>query len=503
MNKKAHRKRLLNLLIPLLVFVLYGCTDLFVDNLNEPDMKDFNLETDGLYSFSGTAFRTLHNAMQEYDSPAPSMSTMADQATCSWGYAAVLDLSREPRRGFINSQSYAYYFLVQVFWERCYSSISTVNDVLQIINNEKNTGMDKNLLRAWCYFISGVAHGYLGLTFDQGDVVLQDIDSETLELVPWEDMIDVSLDLLDQAIAIAEAESFTVPEEWMGGEPYTSSEFSALANSYAARILAYSSRNKTDNEQIGWNRVLQYSERGIQKNLQPEMGDRYGFYDMYLVYAIYPGWGRIDHRIINLMDPDYPSRWPSDGVSWTTPDGQDPGPAQSKDARLESDFEYLEENIFPPDRGYYLFSHYRHKRYDSFLSNVWYGDIPHPSFLVWENELLKAEAMVRTGNVSGALAVLNHPEGARRKRGKLPVVTTTEPSELLWTIFYERDIELINTGMGIAYFDMRRRDQLQQGTILHFPVPAKELKLMNLEVYTIAGMPDGKNISTGGWTGLD
>ncbi|NQU88555.1 MAG: hypothetical protein HQ541_22640 [Mariniphaga sp.] len=163
----------------------------------------------------------------------------------------------------------------------------------------------------------------------------------------------------------------------------------------------------------------------------------------------------------------------------------------------------MQDNDFPPSRGYYQFSHYRYKRYDDLKARIWYGDIPKPSFLVWENEMLKAEALVRTGNVAGAVLILNDPNGARKLRGQLPDVTTTNATDVLWAIFYEKDIELIVSGMGIGYFDMRRRDQLQRGTILHFPVPAKELDLMNLENYTIAGTPDGENISQGSWTGLD
>jgi len=65
------------------------------------------------------------------------------------------------------------------------------------------------------------------------------------------------------------------------------------------------------------------------------------------------------------------------------------------------------------------------------------------------------------------------------------------------------DVECILTGMGVGYFDMRRRDMLQRGTILHFPVPATELEAVNVPVYTIGGDPDGENVSMGSWTGLD
>jgi len=339
-------------------------------------------------------------------------------------------------------------------------------------------------------------------------------------------IIDIALEFLDESIQIANSSTFDIPAEWMGGERYTSSELAELANTFAARILVYSSRNKSQNENIDWSRVLDYAKNGIQKPLKPTLGDDYDFYDMFTMYSRYPGWGRIDHRIINLMDPDYPSYWPQiwdrhkwpSQIIWVTQDGKDPGPAESIDARLESDFEYLQDNNYPPDRGLYHFSHYRLKRYDEVFSEVWYGSKPKPTMLVWENKLLIAEANLRLGNTAEALSILNDPTGARKERGKLPDITTADPELLLWHIYYERDIELINTGMGIGYFDMRRRDNLQRGTILHFPVPATELQIMNLEVYTIGipwyiaegkhnslndGVPDGENVSEGSWTGLD
>ena len=61
----------------------------------------------------------------------------------------------------------------------------------------------------------------------------------------------------------------------------------------------------------------------------------------------------------------------------------------------------------------------------------------------------------------------------------------------------------MDSGMGIGYFDMRRRDRLQSGTIMHFPVPATELEIIQVPVYTIGGTPDGENVSMGSWTGYD
>ena len=137
------------------------------------------------------------------------------------------------------------------------------------------------------------------------------------------------------------------------------------------------------------------------------------------------------------------------------------------------------------------------------IADVWYGNKNSPSFLVWENEMLKAEALVRTGNVAGAVAILNDANGARKVRGLLPDVTATDAATVLLRIYDEKDVELITTGMGIGYFDMRRNDRLQSGTLLHFPVPATELEIIQEPHYSIGGAPDGENISMGSWTGYD
>jgi hypothetical protein len=74
-------------------------------------------------------------------------------------------------------------------------------------------------------------------------------------------------------------------------------------------------------------------------------------------------------------------------------------------------------------------------------------------------------------------------------------------------IFYERDVELFDTGAGQGWFDRRRIDptvtynglaigniwgfrggsNLQKGTPRHLPLPAKELETLGMPVYTYGG----------------
>ncbi|MCD6200502.1 MAG: RagB/SusD family nutrient uptake outer membrane protein [Bacteroidales bacterium] len=482
--------------------VTYSCADLNVENLNDPDTDDVLATPTDLIKLAGGAYRIWSQGINEYDGPGLAMATMADQLTCSWGNAAMKDLSSEPRQGFNNDITYSYAPVNRVFWNNMYSALSQVNDVLKKIDGDGTkvveNGQDMTMmLQSWCYFIQGLTHGYLGLVFDQANIIDWDTDLATLEFQPYSDVVAAGVAFLDKALTtIDAAPDFTLPNGFISGYNLTKAELRQLVSSFEARILVSAPRNATENDAVDWSKVLSLAQNGIDWDFEPYMDD-ISWYDLIKTYGVYPGWARIDHRIINLMDHDYPSRWPDDNV-W--PNG-DPGEANSDDARLTSDFEFLSSQDFKPDRGYYHFSHYRYQRYDYYLSE-WTTTVPY--FLAWENDLMIAEALVRANNdVAGATAILNDPNGARKARGGLADVAPSSVDEALDLIFYERDVELILTTSGDGFFDMRRRDMLQRGTILHFPVPAAELEILGLDNYTIAGPPDGENISNGHWVGYD
>lgn len=491
----------------LFVFWTCGCTELEVFNENAPDASRVYKDQGMMMSLAGDAFRIWHNCMQEYSSLAGPMAVMADHHTCGWG--KWYEFSLEPRElvgEFDNSLDFPYYYMISGQWEGSYRAISNANIILRELNNEDSelnfSPGQRALLESLSWFVSGISHGYLGLVFDQALLVRYYDSPEDFRLEQWDKIIDESLKMLDRSIEIASDNYFELPPEWFGGQLMTNIELSQLANAYSARILAYSSRTSSHNATTDWNRVLDYARKGIDRDFAPELGDNYGFRDYYWLYGIYPGWGRVDMRVVNLMDHDYPSHWPLDNSSWNTPDGMDPGPADPDDARLLTDFEYLQNNAFPPSRGYYHFSHYRFKRYDYVIEEVWYGSMTKPSFLAWEVKLLEAEALYRTGNIAGAVAILNDPSGPRKVRGQLP---DADPGtdDILRLILDEKEIECYTTGAGVPYFDMRRTDRLQPGTWLHFPVPAGELEILSLPHYTIHTLADGIEGSAGGWRGYD
>ena len=123
---------------------------------------------------------------------------------------------------------------------------------------------------------------------------------------------------------------------------------------------------------------------------------------------------------------------------------------------------------------------------------------PVPVFYKAENDLLKAEALLHQPNLAGAAAIIN--AGTRVTRGGLaPVAANAAAVEA--AIFYERNVELYCSGMGVEFFTMRKADKLQPGTPLHLPIPGQQLEVNIMDYYTFGGDEGeaGKDYSNGGW----
>jgi hypothetical protein len=62
-------------------------------------------------------------------------------------------------------------------------------------------------------------------------------------------------------------------------------------------------------------------------------------------------------------------------------------------------------------------------------------------------------------------------------------------------------VEFAYTGMGIAFFEMRKENLLQKGTLLHFPIPGKALQSIPATNYTFGGTQGvaGEDYSNVGW----
>ncbi len=485
----------------LLIVFAVSCKSLNV-NPHIPDSDDVLATPEQKLDAATTLYRDWFNASHALKGPALGTATAADQLTSIHGDAAAVDLAREPREAFRNFSDYSFIYVTSDFWGTTYQVVLLANDLLRSMEEEKTIlyeGKDiKPMLTAWSYFIRGIGYGYLGLLFDQAPLVDVHTPLPYNEYDDYHKVILFSLASLDSAIAISNKHAFILPDDFIPGMTVTSDNLSSIASSYAARILVSAPRNGMENEQSDWQRIYDYASGGITADLAP-VTDNDTWKDEYRKYAASTFWGRVDLRIINMMDNHFPARWPADNNSWDTPDGQAPDSSllQSDDARAHSYFAWdPPKTIQPP---FYLNSFFRNKLYDDWITDLT-GSVP--EFTATENELIMAEALVHLNRTAEAITLIN--DGTRTSRGHLPPLDVlTPPADVLRAIFYERDIELMITGAGIAFFDMRRRDMLQKGTPLHFPVPATDLDILGRPLYTFGGADhaDGINTSNGGWGG--
>jgi starch-binding outer membrane protein, SusD/RagB family len=476
------------------VFAITACEDLVVENLNDPDFDTAFSNPGDIKGVASGLINRWFMIDQEYNGPGLALFTAADAGTCSWGNVGMQNFGNEPRLEFDNKPSYSNAVITENYYNTLYSILSQSNDVLaQTINNGVTMEDGSTpLVNAVAYFTQGLSLGYMGLLYDKAFVVTHETDlSQEIEPSPYSALIASAVASLEKCIEISKANSFTVPAEWLPGEPWSSAEFAELASSFAARFLVFSARNKTEDNATDWNRVYNFSKNGIQKDFAP-LADDIKWYSLYQTYSIYPGWAQIDMYVINLMDPTMPARFPSTGLFSDLPNN---GKATSADARLELDYEYLSSCPFRAERGYYHFSSYRYQRLDQYIS-TWTE--PMPVFRKAENDYLLAEAALRTNKLQEAADVMN--ASARVSRGNLPALPADQV-QIAQAIHYERMVELMLSGMGIQYFQMRKENKLQPGTILHFPIPGSQLDVMQMEYYTFGAGTGvaGVDFSNGGW----
>lgn len=460
-------------------------TDLDVENLENPNDLILTSDPVALTATAGSLFQNWYMATHSYYGPGLALGTMSDVMTCSWGNAGMRDLSSEPRVAFNNTSSYGNAFVTNNYFNSMYTVLSDANTLALAVKNGTNFDNPKQI-EVVAKLGQALSIGYLALLFDK--VWLSD-ETGVIGDGPanYKDAMTFALTKLDQAIAIASANNVSFPDNWWPGNGGNATKLKQFMNSMGARMLVGNVRNSAQKANIDWNKVLTYTNNGVTSDFSVTMDDVTWYAEAPQTYLLYPGWGRVDMRVINLMDPNTTSYWANNII--TLP------PATSADARLTSDYQYLSSNSFAPARGYYHFSNYRYKRLDNYITE-W--TIPVVEISKAENDMFKAEAMAHLNNVAGAAAVIN--AGTRVTRGNLPPVAATL-SDVKAAIHYERVVEFAYTGMGITFFEMRKENLLQKGTLLHFPVPGKALESIPAPNYTFGGTQGvaGEDYSNAGW----
>lgn len=342
-------------LISLTVLAIFafniGCTDLEIENLNDPDTVRVLSNPDDLLNLAGEAMCTCYRRTHEYSGPALDLATTSDVRTSS--FCGMAYLSYEPRRTWINSPEFSYFFRIKHLWNDYYTSLSDLADVLKMIKNGAQigyNGKDNNMVMAWCCMMQGIYLGYLGLLFDKAKILDEDTDLAKMEYSKWNVVISAAVDKLDKAIKICEDNTFEIPDGWINGLNYDNERLSRLANTFTGRFIAYSPRNASYAEKnIDWVKVENYLSKGITDDFAPVMDDL-TWWNKLITYIARSDWSRIDMRVINMLAPSQPDYYPLSGNSSDLPNYGEVLEGESDDARMYIDFEYNISCPYPASR---------------------------------------------------------------------------------------------------------------------------------------------------------
>lgn len=479
--------------------LLFSCEDLDVVNENTPKKTDVLSDSEDVEKLAVGIYNSVFTGEHRSGGVEAMLATAADHASCSWGNFGMRDMSYEPRdNAWNNTPTYGNQGQTKYSYDNWYSAIGAASSVLDYTDVQGKTiisdGVDKtNRARAVAKFGLGIAYGNLALVFDRTHIVdeVKTAEGELDSAVPYQEVAVAAIGYLEEALALSN-ESFTIPASWMGSEgDISNTDFKKIINTTAARILSYLPRNKTELAATDWAKVKTYADNGITADWIVLMDGTNKWYFEAGDYLVYPGWGRTDMYVVNLMEPSMPQHW-DDSPTFPTPAKA----TNPLDSRLDTDFEYLPSNDFLAARGYYHFSCYRNKRYDA----IYTASIgPKATVMKAENDMLKAEARAYTGDLAGAAAIIN--AGTRVTRGNLAPVAANL-ADIVKAIHHERQVEMYTTGAGLQFFEMRKSNLLQKGTPLHLPVPAQILQLFGLTQFYSFGTTakaDGTNTSNTGW----
>jgi len=516
-------------LLGALVLGASACQEMDVTNPNNPGRDNVLKSGPDVQSLISTAFREWFERT-EGTSPGISLSFMADEFTGGFFDFGGQELSREPREP-LNQNSGTN--PAPGTWTLYYRLIAGINTAFRAIEENDlkiiEGGADVTVrANAFGKFVQGLSHGQIALQFDQGYVSSEVTDFGTLSfeearalLRPYAEVRDTALAQLKAALALAQANTFSLPgagSEWVSGVDMTNQDLARLINTYIARLMVYTARNPTERAAVNWNEVITRIDAGITSDFAPVAipgimesifkhragrqrtttpGD-FMRVDYMVVgpadqgqgwvnWVALPWSNRLPFRMTNLADRRI------DGL----PAAQRPATCSVQTTSCGLYMGYHVSNVWNADRGTGQRSYYIYHRMGT--GTAWQLG---PIVIINRAELdmLKAEGLIRLGRAAEAIPLINK---TRVANGQLaPVDINGAPGTApnctprkfngscgsLWdALRYEKRIETLGLEGGPAFYDARGWQGLVQNTLLHFPMPVTDLELLAMPIYTTGG----------------
>jgi hypothetical protein len=514
--------------ITTLCLSLAACQSLDITNLNEPDRRRALSNAEDVEALIASAWRPYWARTQSQGWPYYALTSIAAVHTTSEASSGALTLSVIPRPAYDNNPTSDVAGLARFPWYELYSGLDNANEGLTAIEDGLRimtpVGPGTSTLtdntaraRAFAKFSQGLMLGYIGMMYDKGFIAKEGVDwsdpdqrRDGITLRPYEEVIAAAIESMNEAIAICEENTFTLPGAapdaiWISGLDLTNEDLAKLAHSFIARFLVLSARSPEDREvKVDWDAVLHHTEKGITADwIIPHDKARLESpnFKRRIQYNAASGY-RLSYFFIGTADVSGNfQRWLATPLAErerfliTTPDRRLTGNTPTSSGSYAR---YLSGNLFRAERGLWRWSHYQFYRW----RGAW-EDAPALLMSVTEMNLLRAEAYLRKGMRPEAAGLINI---TRVANGKLPPVTEDGVPEsptcvprtyegacetLLGALMYERIWETTGLESPRDWLDSRGFGRLIKGTFIQLPVPGRELENLGLPIYTFGGSNPG------------
>ena len=532
-------------IVGLVALVFVGaCDTLNIANPNDPDRRRALGDANSIPSVAQGAFQTWYLTTQggfgEDQYPTLTMSVMARAHVAMWnnfhiryytgcttdwtagGYPAPLGTCGNltegpayPRAAWANNLAAAERTQIEAMWYGYYASLSSANDALTAIRSIHLAVPGAHMVETMSVLTQALALSGIALNYDQGFIVDYNTDLASLAFSNRTQVRDAALTKFDEAITLAAAAPFTVPgADWFGGPAviYDNVSIGQIANTMAARTLAYFPRNAAENATVDWARVASYASKGISTgtpfNLTFHQDACTSWCDFLKVWSNDMTTMRVHTRIAHMMDAaSQPDPWDVNlNHNPSSPDKRlgdgtyrgDTAYASSilrayRDTTGNGGYDYVwthTKEFGNKTRGAWHQSAVGQVRYDSLTTC---GDNPQgaatgagdaPMVLAAENDLIWAEALIRgpANDRATAATLINYtrvgPDRLGHLRGGLTAAAAGD-ANLLQELQYEQDVELLGSNPA-PFYNQRRIDNLEPLTPHEMPVPAQELGVLGL-----------------------
>jgi hypothetical protein len=529
----------------LVAVALAACKDpLAVTNTNNPDRLRVLARPSDLEALIAGTYKTAFNGTFGTDGLGPSARTMSWENASNLANWGLGPRSALPRSFIDNSRGNPYQGENQGDFNGLQRAARAAGDGINRLAPTSAGGGGITLgyaaqdarAKAFAWFSLGVALGYVAMDYDSAAIV---DPYEDIAVVPplsgYADVVAAALTALDSALYWTNlgtgTNGFPLPTAWINSNALSGADFTRLIRSYKAYFRANVARTPADRAAVDWALVRDDAAAGITSTLYVTTGSGTGWTIVGNQWWLYQQWGQLNQMIGLQADttgiydtwlatpngskvqylirtPD--QRFPS-GDTRTTQIANSPAvPAVTAGVPHGEKLYFRNRVSADPDAAPWS-SYYDWYRMLAWRNNS-NGTGPYPVFTVEQNNLLRAEALIRLADIPGAAALIDVSRTFNGLPALTGVVTTaTQPvpggatcvprvpdpaqnytksicGNIMDAMKWEYRMETMYTSYISQWYAGRGWGDLPEGTPVQWPVPYNEMDTRRESFYNMGGV---------------